>query len=137
MAEVIFHNLCIANGRTDVTVASAGISPPVGVKMTVEAFDALRICGEEITKNMVATQFEPKMISQFDLIITMAEGHKRVIGSHYANVKTLDEFVGCGDILDPYLYPLETYISVCELLQKSLGVLYNRLFGSKGELRCQ
>lgn len=129
MAEVIFRNLCNARGRNDVLVSGAGTSAMDGMPMTLEAHEALRICGEVIDKEMVATRFEPKMVREFDLVITMTSQHARFIGMGYKNVKTLDEYAFCGDIFDPYLCPLGTYVEVCKRLQNALKILYEKLFG--------
>jgi len=61
----------------------------------------------------------------------MTRRHKEFVGD-FPNVKTLDEFTGCGDVADPYGWPLDTYIEVCKKLQKELGVLYNVLIENRG-----
>jgi len=120
MAEVIFRNLC-----SKCTVKSAGIY--AADEMTREAGEALKLCGERLPrKKMKATQFKPSMIPEFDHIICMTRRHKAFIGN-FAHVKTLDDFTGCGDIFDPYGWPLDTYIDVCKKLQGALKVLYNKL----------
>ena len=120
MAEVIFKNLNSKN-----IVKSAGIY--AADEMTCEAGEALKNCGEKLPrKKMKATQFKPSMLSEFDHIICMTRRHKEYIGD-FAHVKTLDDFAGCGDIFDPYGWPLDVYIEVCKKLQGALKVLYNKI----------
>jgi len=126
MAEVIFQNLCEKHHRNGVFASGAGTY--ACDEMTPEAYEALKICGEKVPRKRIrATQFEPRMTHEFDHIICMTRQHKNFIGN-FANVKTLDEYAGCGDIFDPFGYPLDVYIEVCKKLQKALGVLYNALF---------
>ena len=121
MAEIIFRNLC----GMGAVIKSAGTH--AADAMTSKAAEALRACGEKLPrKKMKATQFAPHMVTEFDFIICMTRRHKERIGN-FANVKTLDEFAGCGDIFDPFGWPLDTYIEVCKKLQKALEVLYNRI----------
>jgi len=123
MAEVIFRNLCEKNGRKDIIVRGAGTY--ACDEMTPEAMEALKICGEVVPKKPIrATQFEAGMLSEFDYIICMTRRHVQQIGTR-ENVKTLDEFAGCGDIFDPYMYPLDVYIEVCKKLQGALKKFYD------------
>jgi len=124
MAEVIFRNLCEKHGRKDIEVRGAGTHAEC--LMTEEAKKALIKCGEKISERIKSTQFEQRMIDEFNYIICMTRRHKDFIG-HHESVMTLDEFTGCGDIFDPYGYPLNTYIKVCKELQTALQVLYNKI----------
>jgi len=125
MAEVIFKNF---GGKN--TVRSAGTH--AADEMTKESLEALRILGEKLPRKvMKATQFTPQMVSKFDFVICMTKRHKERVGD-FANVKTLDEYTGCGDIFDPYGWPIDTYVEVCKKLQRELRVLYNVLTGNLG-----
>lgn len=127
MAEIIFRNMCIANGRNDTQVSGAGTFAEY--EMTEDAFKALEICGELLPcQKLRATQFTAQMIDEYDHVICMTENHAKYVGRQHANVKTLHEFANCGDIFDPYGYPLDIYIEVCKKLQNALGLLYNVLF---------
>jgi len=126
MAEVIFRNLCKRRGRKDIFVSSAGAAVEAGLPVIDDTYVALKSCGETIgRRKKSAVQFKPSMIYEYDLIITMTKFVKRFIGD-FENVKTLDEVAGCGDILDPFGYPIDVYIEVCKKLQKSMEVLYNK-----------
>ena len=124
MAQVIFGNLC---KNKKVTVKGAGTGAGDGWQMTREALAALKYCGEKVPrKPLLATRFDKAMIKAYDHIITMTQAHADFIGKH-PNVKTLDEFTGCGDIMDPYMYPLDVYIDVCKKLQGALKILYKEI----------
>jgi protein-tyrosine-phosphatase len=100
----------------------------MGEQMTPQARTALRLCGETVGDTpRPSTLFTPGMVHEFDHIITMTHDHAREIGA-YPNVRCLDTITGCGDIFDPYMYPVEVYVGVCKILQGALGILYNKLF---------
>jgi len=125
MAEIIFRNLCVAGGREDVFVASAGLD--ANGETAQNALDALKICDEKVPQEKKkSVRFEPFMITEYDLIICMTRFIARCVGEH-ENVKTLDDFVGCGDIPDPFGYPPDVYIEVCKRLQSALALLYTKL----------
>ena len=127
MAQVIFTNLCKQGGRGDIVVRGAGTAAQDGWEMTADARRALKLCGEKVgRKPMLATRFDPVMIKGYDHIITMTHAHAEHIGRH-PNVKSLDEFADCGDIMDPYLYPIDVYINVCKQLQEALAILYKEI----------
>jgi len=128
MAEVIFKNLSIKHG-SKITVHGAGTHADVASPMMENAANALRHFGEKNTRQQKgAKQFVFKMLREYDWIICMTREHKRFIGEH-PNVKTLDEFSGCGDVFDPWGYSLETYAEVCKQLQVALGALYHTIVG--------
>ena len=127
MAQIIFENLCKKNKRKGITVKGAGTGAYEGQEMTTEAKQALKLCGEKLPrKPILATGFNPVMVQGYDHIITMTHAHAEYIGK-YSNVKSLDELTGCGDIIDPYLYPINVYIDVCKKLQEALRILYKEI----------
>ena len=132
MAEIIFTNLCQKNGRDDIVIKGAGTGAQDFECMTPEAHEALKICGEKCSsKPRPSTRWRSDMLKQFDHIICMTNRHAMIIDPdrRRKNVYTLDSVAGCGDIFDPWCYPLEIYIEVCKLLQNALVVLYNKITG--------
>ena len=128
MAEIIFKNILKKNGRDDVVVASAGTHAPTNTTMMPEVAEALKARGERVPRKPIkATQFSHFMYGAYNYIICMTRAHVDHLGNNRPNVFSLDELAGCGDVFDPYLYPLSTYIEVCKLLQKALAVLYNKI----------
>ena len=134
MAEVIFANLCKANGRRDVVIRGAGTNAQPGEFMTDEARETLKRCGETVpAKPRPSTLFIPKMLNQYDYIICMTQKHKqRILDRGVYNVRakiyTLDELTGCGDVDDPFMHPLEEYIRVCKQIQGACPILKDRIF---------
>jgi protein-tyrosine-phosphatase len=133
MAEVIFSNICKKAKRRDITVKSAGTNAAVGCDMSMEAKIALNDGGERLPrKKHSAAQFTQNMFYEFDHIICMTAGHKISacgydITSVPPNIRTLNEWVGCGDIEDPYRRGQETYYAVCKKLQDALNLLYKEI----------
>ena len=127
MAQVIFSNLCKRKGRKDIVIKGAGTDTCDGWEMTAEAIQALKLCGEKLPRKvMLSTKFDKVMIEGYDWIITMTHAHSERIG-RYQNVKSLDDVVGCGDIMDPYNYPVDVYVDVCKKLQEALPILYKEI----------
>jgi protein-tyrosine-phosphatase len=136
MAEVIFSNICRKNKRNDITVCSAGTNASVGSPISSGSLIALRDCRERPKKiPHIARQFTPDMFGEYDHIICLTNGHKLSLCGYgtapKGNVKTLDEYVGCGDIDDPWLLGAEKYYEVCKKLQVALKLLYKGICGNE------
>jgi len=134
MAEIIFYNLCQRNGRKEVIVQGAGTAATAGELMTREARQALELCGEFVGDDARAsTQWADNMFAIYDHIVCMTRRHVLTIDydKKHRHVYTLDSVAGCGDIPDPWMYPIETYIEVCKQLQNALEKLYNHIFAEK------
>ena len=142
MAQVIFSNLCKNNKRKGVKVASAGLFPIMeNMPQMGKGVEALIACGEKLGKtNVTSTQFTPDMIKKYDYIVTMSQEHALYIrgmqlGWHEDEIKacaqigSLNEFVGCGDIGDPYGSGKDIYVACCEQLQYGLNKLYDKIMG--------
>lgn len=128
MAQVIFENLAKENGA-DIKVASAGTMTLDGLPMTPTAKKALKECGQKMgRKKRASTQFRREFLDEYDHIVTMTAKHADVIGEH-PNVYTLDSVTHCGDIWDPFMQPLDIYVSVCRQLMAELGKLYEIIGG--------
>jgi len=140
MAEIIFANLCKKNGRTDIIVKSAGTHAHEGEIMAPYTNVALDKCGEKVPSEPVrVTQWRDEMFYEYDHVVCMTGWHESVILARAAMQKTkrrikakiytLDSVAGCGDIADPWCYPLPIYIEVCKVLQNALGMLYDEISG--------
>jgi protein-tyrosine-phosphatase len=133
MAEIIFANLCRKNKRTDIVVDSAGTDANVGETISVESKIALRDCKERLPKvPHKSRQFTADMFAYYDHIICLTCTHKLVLcgygtGTPPANVRTLDEWVGCGDIDDPWQHGTDKYYAVCRQLQMALKLLFKEI----------
>ena len=139
MAQVIFSNICKKRKHKGVKVASAGIFTKDGIPQMGAGVDALIACGEKLGKtNVKSTQFTPEMIKKYDFIVTMSREHALYIRGMQlgwsedeikscAEIGSLDEFVGCGDIGDPYGSGKDIYVACCEQLQFGLNKLYEKI----------
>lgn len=138
MAEIIFQNLCRKNKCTDIEVYSAGTRVAVGTVISKESQIALRDCREKLPKVLPhARQFTPDMFALYDHIICMTGGHKLELCAYgrvpaLNNVRTLHEWVGCGDIADPYGNGTDRYFEVCKILQSALKLLYKEITKLEG-----
>ena len=130
MAEIIFANICKKHKRNDIIIKGAGTDTENGLRMSSNAIDALVKCGEKIGKKLkLSTCWDDSMLAEFDHIICMTKHHAHEINpkGNHKNVYTLDDITGCGDIFDPWCYPIDVYIEVCKQLQQSLQILYDRV----------
>lgn len=133
MAEIIFANVARKNKRTDIEVASYGTAAAVGKAISIDGQIALRDCREKLPKILpMARQFTPDMFERYDHIICMTAGHKLELCDYGkmpvpANVRTLHEWVGCGDISDPWGSGTDKYFEVCKILQSALKLLYKEI----------
>jgi len=126
MAESIFKGLCESGGYSNIVVKSAGLYIH-SRQMMPTAREALLQCGEKpISEEFIPTQFHSDMVAEFDYIITMNKAQAEHIGD-FANVYTVDELSGCGDVLDPYMASLEIYTMVCKQLQNALIHIYKKI----------
>jgi protein-tyrosine-phosphatase len=62
----------------------------------------------------------------------MADKHKLKLSLYRTaalpdSVKTLDEWVGCGDIEDPWQCGVDKYFEVCQKLQTALKLLFKEI----------
>jgi protein-tyrosine-phosphatase len=133
MAEVIFSNLCRKNKRPDIAAESAGTDAVIGTPMSWESQIALRDCKERMPKiPHTARQFTAGMFSQYDHIVCLTNEHKLALCGYGTvtppkNVRTLDEWVGCGDIDDPWGRGADKYYEVCKKLQAALKLLFKEI----------
>jgi protein-tyrosine phosphatase len=128
MAEVIFFNLVKKHKIKGVLVKSAGTDAAAGEDMTTEAKIALNDSGEKLPKKKhKSVRFEESMIDVYDCIVCLAHGHKNCI-KPAPNVKTLEEWTGCGDIPDPWARGQDAYYKVCKILQDALKLILKEVF---------
>lgn len=125
MAECIFRHKVKERGYKEVKVASAGLMCYVGEDMAENARAALKLMGIKAPKHK-SRQFTLNMVEEYDLIITMTERHKAMIGD-YDNVFSIGEFSGENDIPDPYGGDLTVYKLTAFDLDVALEKIINRL----------
>lgn len=94
----------------DIFVESAGIFANEGEKASENAVEALKEYGIDLSEHRTQPVTED-LIKQCDLILTMTEGHKKLLeNTAPGKVYTLKEYSGADeDVSDPYGGDLEEY----------------------------
>jgi len=125
MAESIFKHLIKERGITDLDAASCGIAAAVGQPMSENAQKALKNMNIKPHRHK-ARQFEPSFFNEYNLILTMTEHIKSILGNR-DNVFTLGEFTSTDNIPDPYGLSLQEYEKTAESIYKACGILLDTL----------
>ncbi|MFB0830162.1 low molecular weight protein arginine phosphatase [Brevibacillus laterosporus] len=128
MAEVLFREQV---KDLQMEIASAGVAVFEGQPASLHAQQVL---GEKgLAHEHTSKQITNDQINQADLIITMTQGHKIAILSHFpeatAKVYSLKEYAygEQGDITDPYGGSLEIYRATAQELEKDLQAVREKL----------
>jgi len=142
MAKVILEQLLAERGITDVIVDSAGVSACTGYPATENAVTVIRErYGTDLLKDHIAKSTDSTDLADFDLILTMEDGHKRLIPS--SNVFTLAETAGRkGDVYDPIGGDEDTYRAARDQIEDLIrrgfeSILEMVVEERKGGLRCR
>ncbi len=80
MCEGYFRHLCDEAGRNDIMVSSAGTFSGDGYPVSGNSVSALQRIGIDISAHR-STMLSRKLIEETDLIIALADNHRRQIGS--------------------------------------------------------
>ena len=131
MAEIILKNKLKLAGILDVKVKSAGLSTVDGQKMSKNSFTALKLMGYK-PYGFKSKQLTSQMLKKSDLIICMTESHKIALNG-FANVYTVDEITGIGDVLDPYGGNINVYIKTSHQLEDACNIILEKILIVKGE----
>ncbi len=109
MAAAIMEKIAVEND-IDVLIESAGIFAQIGERASDEAIAALDEMGIDLTYHRSKPVSED-LIQKSDLILTMTEGHKKILeGLSPKKVYSVMEYIGSdGDIADPYGGDIEEY----------------------------
>lgn len=109
MAAAIMNKIALDNDL-DVRIDSAGIFAEEGLKASENAVLALNEIGIDLSEHRTKGISE-ELINSSDLILTMTEGHKRLLKTTAPKeIFTLLEYAGgSGDVFDPYGGDLEEY----------------------------
>lgn len=95
--------------------------------------------GKKFDSNRKCKLFDGKMIEEYDIILTVANSHKRNILNKFQNetknIFTISEFVGeVGDIDDPFMLDIEVYKSTFNKINFLLDKLLNKIKISEGNM---
>ncbi len=113
MAEAMFRRLLEEHGLTGWRVESAGTWTQDGIPATNFAQEAMRARGLDISAHR-SREVSADLLRQFDLILTMEEGHKEALRFEFPDVADrvflLSEMADKAfEIEDPVGKPLEEY----------------------------
>lgn len=128
MAEAYFRELCRREGRTDVTVSSAGVFAWDGFAASSSAQAVMREEGIDLS-SFHSRRLTAAMAREADLIVAMTEDHAeaavRLLGGDEEKVVLLNK--ESGGISDPYGGTISAYRRVFESMRPGLIKLLNKL----------
>lgn len=109
MAAAIMEKIAVEND-IDILIESAGIFATIGERASNEAIKALEEMGIDLTYHRSKPVSED-LVEKSDLILTMTEGHKKILESMAPEkIYSIMEYIGKdGDICDPYGGDLDEY----------------------------
>lgn len=132
MAEALLRHHLEREGIKGITIQSAGISAPIGCSASPGALAALRrrqIDGS----GHVARSLTEEMVRKADLILTMTQAHKWIVGDKYPHALdkmfTIKEYVenDPADIRDPFGGDDEAYEACAQELEILVKGLLQKL----------
>ncbi|MCL1901415.1 MAG: hypothetical protein FWG51_03335 [Firmicutes bacterium] len=125
MAEAVACKLIKDKNFSEIQVCSAGVNVNFESHMEQNAKDALITLGIDNFEH-VPRQFQNKMLSGFNLILTMTKEQKEIIGD-YENVLTVEEYTSCNEIADPFGQSLESYIETLNQIVKVVDIIIQKI----------
>lgn len=128
MAAVLMNKIATENDL-DIQCDSAGIFASKGDKVSNNAVKAMLEYNVDLS-NHTAKPLTEELIKEYDVILTMTEGHKTMIsGIIPEKVFTICEYAGyCGDIKDPFGSTLDTYKEVAENIYDCLTEIAEKIY---------
>lgn len=127
MAAAIMDKIAVEN-ELDVFIESAGIFAGEGEGASDNAIEALKQYSIDLSGHRTQPVTED-LLKQSDLILTMTEGHKKLIEPLASGkVFTILEYAGSdGDISDPYGGDLEEYEETAKEIYDALVDIAEKL----------
>ena len=103
-------NKIASENDIDVVSESAGMFAEAGAEASVEAQEVMKQYDIDLSGHR-ARQITQQLIDESDIILTMTEGHRMLLGSGAEDkVFTIAEYAGLsGDVSDPFGGDLEEY----------------------------
>ena len=106
MAEGILK--CLAEGRSDIYISSAGISTTDGLQPTANAIHAADEKEADISMHQ-SRQLSAAMMDSADVVLCMTAYHKEVLYKFYPHYKEKIRMLGEKDIEDPFGGDIDIY----------------------------
>lgn len=131
MAEAIFKHMLEQNGIDGWVVASAGTWTVDGEDTTPEVIHVLQEMGISLTQHQ-SRRITRDMMSEYNLIITMAGNHKEALVAEFPEYKhkifMLSEMSGVvRDVEDPIGRPLDEFRKTAEEIYSYLRRGFDRI----------
>lgn len=128
MAAALMNKITQENDM-DVTCSSAGIFAKAGDKASKHAIEAMKEYDLNISSHS-ATPLTESIIDDYDLILTMTDGHKAMISTHAPDkIFTICEYAGFnGEIADPYGGSLNEYKQTAEDIYDCLTDIAEKIY---------
>lgn len=129
MAEYIMRDYCKKN-NLDIVVESRGVACSNGRPISENSKLALAEIGIDASEHK-SQSFTLKDLFEADLIVTMTEGHKRLLVDNFNagdNVKSFGEIAGC-DINDPYGSSLAVYKMCLAMIEDGVKTIVDKILG--------
>lgn len=120
MAEALMKNKC--QGRSDIEIASCGISAFSGDTATRESIEVMAQYGIDLTTHR-ARPFSAYMAEEFDVFYVMTKQHENIISQLAPKEKV---FVLGDGIPDPYGRGTEAYIECADSISQALDALLSQ-----------
>lgn len=135
MAKFIMRDMLDKRRITGVEVDSAGVYCADGVDMSMNASAALKNMGIDAGEHL-SKMINSQIIKNSDYIFTMTKAHAELLKANFGvldNVYTLGEYVGEGDVNDPYGGNVLEYTCSAVLIRNLLDKLCDKLFPENPE----
>jgi protein-tyrosine phosphatase len=116
----------LARAWPEKTVRSAGLGAMVGYPADPMSIDLMAEQGIDISAHR-AQSLTPRMVSEFDLIVTMDLAQKRHIELKYPTARGKVFRLGAADIADPYRKDMVVFRQTYHLLAQGVDVLVARV----------
>ena len=128
MAAALMNKISKENDM-DVTSCSAGIFAKAGDKASTHAINTMKEYEIDIS-NHTATPLTESIINDYDLILTMTDGHKAMISALAPEkIFTICEYAGYnGEISDPYGGSLKEYRQTAEDIYDCLTDIAEKIY---------
>lgn len=129
MAEYLAKEYVKQNNLQDIEIASCGVMCSYGKPISEMSAKALEEIGITVTSHK-SNMITLKELMEYDFIFVMTNSHKAYLNQALnagENVIVLGEFVGMGEVPDPYGGSLDDYINCRNMLKVMVDKVFEKL----------
>ena len=124
MAQYLMRRLLKKQGETGYTVSSCGLAARKDAPISPEAATVMAELGIR-TASHKAKLWKKTFAKPGTLVVVMTQAHKRYLP--YANVFSMAELTGMGDVADPFGGSVDSYRRTRDQLAAMCEVLYEHV----------